>query len=369
VEDRVWTLLARKLAGEATDTELKELDDMLAADPELAATVEQMTTAWQLPPDDELQQALASFANLDRRVKEGKEEKEDFEEKSFVEVAPVYSIDSKNKLRRVLAVAASVAVLMVAAWFFFLRNDKTMDVNTEVLAVREVQRSAAEDMKELTLPDGSIVKLNSFSKLEYDSNFAGDIREVWLSGEAFFDVAHNEAKPFIIHSGRVNVRVLGTAFNVKAYPDQKNVETSLIRGSVEVTVNDEPEKKYLLKPNQKLVVPFVAEQADSISKSSSEDEAKLSVLRALPDGGAKQVIAELAWMDNKFAFYELSFRNLADELEQRYNVTIQFEDKHLESLVFTGVFRKQDLKQVLYALSTASPFSYRIEKETVFISK
>jgi len=341
---------------------------MLAADPELASTVEQMTEAWQLPADDEMQQALTSFARLDKKVREGKADDGDLEEERSTGLTPVYPLVKRNDFRRIFAVAASVAVLMVATWFFFLRGNKPVG-GTSALAAREVQNSAAEDMKELTLPDGSLVKLNSFSKLEYDSSFDGDTREVWLSGEAFFDVAHNEAKPFIIHSGRVNVRVLGTAFNVKAYPDQKNVETSLIRGSVEVTVNDEPGKKYLLKPNQKLVVPFVADPVDSVVKNSSRDEAKLSPLHALPDGGAKQVIAELAWMDNKFAFYELSFRDLADELEQRYNVKIGFEDKGLESLIFTGVFMKQSLKQVLYALSMASPFSYRIEKETVFISK
>ena len=96
--------------------------------------------------------------------------------------------------------------------------------------------------------------LNADSKLTYDENFRGDYREVSLEGEAFFDVVKDKTRPFIIHTKTLDIRVLGTAFNVSAYESEKNTETALFRGSVEVTLHNNPEKKIVLKPNEKLMV-------------------------------------------------------------------------------------------------------------------
>ena len=89
--------------------------------------------------------------------------------------------------------------------------------------------------------------MNAGSVLKYPKEFKGDTREVYLTGEAFFDVVKNPARPFIIHTSSIDVKVLGTKFNVKAYPNDKTVETSLVQGSVEVFVKNRPGEKYLLK--------------------------------------------------------------------------------------------------------------------------
>ena len=88
----------------------------------------------------------------------------------------------------------------------------------------------------------------------YDSLYGNNLREVTLSGEAYFDVVKNPKKPFIIHTGKINIKVLGTIFNVKSYPGEKTIETSLIKGSIEVSFPSTPSKKIILKPNQKLVI-------------------------------------------------------------------------------------------------------------------
>src|SRR5260221_1009127 len=106
----------------------------------------------------------------------------------------------------------------------------------------------------LLLPDGTRVWLNAGSSITYDSSYDKMMREVILSGEGYFDVVRNKEKPFIIHAAKINIKVLGTQFNVKSYPTDNTTEASLIHGSIEVTFRDKPNKKIILKPNEKIVV-------------------------------------------------------------------------------------------------------------------
>ncbi len=106
----------------------------------------------------------------------------------------------------------------------------------------------------LVLPDGTLVWLNAGSRIVYDKNFGAALREVSLTGEAFFDVARNAEKPFLIHTARIDIKVLGTRFNVRSYPTDQTTEATLIRGSIEVSIKDRPSEKIILKPNEKLVV-------------------------------------------------------------------------------------------------------------------
>src|SRR5690606_10988350 len=109
--------------------------------------------------------------------------------------------------------------------------------------------------KQLILPDGTEVWLNADSKLSYDNSMNdSDIRSVNLEGEAFFDVVKDVHRPFYIVTKEISIKVLGTAFNVKAYPEENKTETSLLRGSIELVVNERPKEKFMLKPNEKLAV-------------------------------------------------------------------------------------------------------------------
>ena len=165
--------------------------------------------------------------------------------------------------------------------------------------------------------------------------------------------------------------MLGTAFNIKSYPGEKNVETSLIRGSVEVTLNDDPSKVYILNPNQKLVVPAADNKMpDTLSLANPADkEVKYAKIGKVADNIADTIIAETSWVDRKLAFYESSFKDLAELMERRYNVSFVLSDKQKEELVFTGVFYRQTLPEALRALSLTAPFNYRIQDSTVYILK
>src|ERR1019366_6846207 len=110
-------------------------------------------------------------------------------------------------------------------------------------------KSPSRVKSKIVLSDGSVVTLNSETTLRYPAEFNGQTREVYLDGEAFFDVAKDHKHPFIVHAGKMNVRVLGTAFNIKSYANDATSETTLIRGAIEVTMSDRPSDRIILKPN------------------------------------------------------------------------------------------------------------------------
>lgn len=361
MEERIWTLLARQFTGEATLAELQELEQLLAQDPALKRTARKMLDAWHDPGKSDMQKALSSFAKIDAQIQQAG--------KSTSEPAPVYRLSNPSivrKYRIAIAVAASIALLL-GAWFVFFNNRTGQ---SKEIVLQEII-TPLKSIREIKMPDGSMVWLNEGSKLEYGDEFNDKIREVWLTGEAYFDVAKNKEKPFIIHANKVNVKVLGTAFNIKSYPGEKNVETSLIRGSVQVTVDDDPSKVYILKPNQKLIVSVADNTTpDSLSAPAhSSNEVKYTTIGKVTDNASDTIIAETSWVDRKLAFYESTFKDLAIQLERRYNVSFVFKDKRKEELVFTGVFYKQTLEQALHALSISDPFNYRIQDSTVYILK
>lgn len=362
MEERIWTLLARQFAGEATLKEVQELEYLLAQDPALKRAAGKMLDAWHDRGKSDMQKALSSFAKIDAQIQQRGDS-------ATSEPAPVYQLSNPSifkKYRIAIAVAASI-VLLAGAWFVFF-NDNIR--KPKEIALQEIT-TPLKSIREIKMPDGSTIWLNEGSKMEYGDEFNDKIREVWLTGEAYFDVAKNKGKPFIIHANKVNVKVLGTAFNIKSYPGEKNVETSLIRGSVQVTVNDDPSKVYILKPNQKLVVPVSDDtMPDSLSVPvHSNNEVKYTTIGKVADNATDTIIAETSWIDRKLAFYESSFKELAVQLERRYNVSFVFKDKRKEELVFTGVFYKQTLEQALHALSISDPFNYRIQDSTVYILK
>ena len=223
---------------------------------------------------------------------------------------------------------------------------------------------------QLILPDGSTVWLNAGSKLNYEKINETGLREVYLTGEAFFDVVKNPQRPFIIHTSSIDIKVLGTSFNVKAYPDDKTVETSLIRGSVEVTVKNRPEEKYLLKPNQKLIL-----FNDAFTEKTEKDQRVLPVnmpvikIRQLSYLKGDTAAIETSWVRNKLDFVDESFVDLGKRMGRWYDVEFEFKNSQLEEERLTGSFDGETLVEALEALRFTNNyrFNYKIEDKRVLI--
>ena len=213
--------------------------------------------------------------------------------------------------------------------------------------------------------------MNAGSKLDYTNvtETGEGTREVYLTGEAFFDVVKNPKRPFIIHTSSIDVKVLGTKFNVKAYPNDKTVETSLVQGSVEVFVKNRPGEKYLLKPNQKLVLLNEPEVPEIGKKTEINKNANLAIIaiKHLTYGKNDTLSIETSWIRNKLEFKDETFAEIARKMERWYDVTITFKTRELETEELNGDFSKETLRQALDALRFTTNFNYKIDGKTVTI--
>ena len=174
----------------------------------------------------------------------------------FPAIDPAWPETNHGTRRRTLMLTTlCIAFLGLSVWIYN-RHTPAVPVSAAhppVAVVNEIN-TAEGSRTHLTLPDGTKVWLNAGSHLSYGKTYNAATREVNLTGEAFFDVARNSQKPFLIHTARIDIQVLGTSFNVKSYPTDRTTEATLIRGSIEVSIKDRPSEKIILRPNEKLVI-------------------------------------------------------------------------------------------------------------------
>jgi ferric-dicitrate binding protein FerR (iron transport regulator) len=185
-------------------------------------------------------------------------------------------------------------------------------------------------------------------------------------------VVKNQKKPFIIHAGKINIKVLGTAFNVKSYPGEKTIETSLIRGSIEVSFPSLPSKKIILKPNQKLII----DKTETISNGGTHQmmaapEPFISI-QHLNRIGSDSAFAETGWMRNRLYFNDMSFHELLKNMERKYGVSFRLADASLDTIHFTGSFENETVTQALDALrltaeKSTTDFTYEMQGNQVII--
>ncbi len=289
----------------------------------------------------------------------------------LTEPAPVIKMEGfeKKKNNRILPMLLKwpvAAVLLVAVLFtiVYFNNGSNKSIKTFVAAYGE--------RKNIQLPDGSDVTLNAGSKIEIREGFGVSTRDVYLEGEAFFDVKHNAKLPFIVHTPAMDVKALGTAFNVKAYLNEKITETSLIRGLIEVTLKEENNRTMLLYPNQKIKWEHPLTKTGNnnssmvISGDSVNGVDSLVKKLVLTDNGN---IKEIAWKQNKLIFDNELFGDIAILLERWYGAKIEFKDDTIRNYRFTGDFEKEDLNTVLDLLKESRNFNYTIEPgETLTIN-
>jgi ferric-dicitrate binding protein FerR (iron transport regulator) len=243
------------------------------------------------------------------------------------------------KRRRVMmmpAIAASLVVLAAAAWFMF-------QPQPQAVTRKITERS---EYKYLVLPDSTKVWLNAASTLEFPTDFDKDKREVRLSGEAYFDVQHAENAPFIIHTGKVSTTVLGTAFNIKAYPGQENIIVSVSHGKVRVNYGDK--KPALLTQGQQVKVNEITESA--ITK-------KAALVETAP------------WKDGSLAYDGETMADIVADLERVYNVAIRIDNKAISVINISTSFRRDiGIKEALHILCKLTD-SQLLATEGVYVIK
>ncbi len=335
-DNRFLVLATRKLADEATAEELLELEQLMRMDPFLKEEMELLQKYWL---QENLQQTAGTEAALQKVISE----------LEFENSSPFTIIQKKRLRNPVLRIAASIALVMALSltgyilWFTKSKTGASNDL---------VQKLNAKGVKStIALADGSKVWLNADSKIEYPSTFTGNTREVFLNGEAFFDIEKNPEKPFIIHLANGTIQVLGTSFNVKAYEGEPIVETSVATGKVAFIPKHKNNTKadtIFLTRNNKVVYELNTEQTTTASTISEDDK---------------------AWIEGKLIFRSMQFNDIATALERNFGKKVVFLDSNLLSYRLTGSFENNTLPEILYYLSKTKSFQYTISDEQIIISR
>lgn len=221
------------------------------------------------------------------------------------------------------------------------------------------------EKKQITLQDGTMIHLNATSVLVLEKGFNKERRDVRLSGEAFFDVAHDKKVPFTVHTQDFNILVTGTAFNVKAYPGEKSSAATLIRGQISMERTGFKSKPVILKPGEKVTVLKTAAPAPGKIRPSAGDAELVSLTHYTQTFDS--TIVETAWTQNRLSIYEQEFKDMKSTLERWFSVTITMRSKAVERYRFTATFTNESLEDILKALQKVQYFNYEIKEKTVMI--
>jgi transmembrane sensor len=373
-EERFWLLLSARLAGEATPEELHELETYLEENPSEQIRAGAIGNIWSVNQSASDDYKEAAFnKHLQRMSNHFSEPVLQYEAEQAAEQQATEKMPRKKSVLRIVGWMTAAAAAAVIGWFAYCYFPFSSVKNSNALAQNTVSTKRGSKSK-IQLPDGTQVWLNADSKITYNENFQGKIREVQLSGEAFFDVVHDEERPFVIHTNVIDVKVLGTAFNVRSYADEKNTETSLIRGSVEITLRNNPDKKIILKPNDKLIVDNMEARADSgspdiVRQKHSNNRASLLTLGKVNFKENETSALETLWVKNKLAFDKETFEEIALKIERWYDVKVNITDNKIRKTEFSAVFEDEDLEQVMEALRMTGNFHYDINKREVTIRR
>lgn len=269
------------------------------------------------------------------------------------------------------------ALLLAGAGVFLFLMWRRMSFEAETDQVQWRQVTTTKGMKtNLRLSDGTEIWLNAGSSLKYPESF-GASREVYLVGEAYFKVDHQPDRPFIIHTAKMDAKVLGTRLDVRAYPDEDFSSTSLISGKVKVILKkDQQRESFYLKPHQKIIykddpesgskAPEIKPLPDKVTKRAIKTIASKVVLEPVK-AIDPNTISDIAWRKNILVYENETLSSLSKRLSRWYDVQIILKDSTLAQQRFTGRADNVSLDKLLHILQMLKPFRYTVENDTVII--
>lgn len=350
LEQRLIELLTRKMAGELSSQELAELNEILETYPHTIQEEEIFKQIWNSKVVDE----DVHFFYEQHKKKYG-------DALFFNEVKSSVPQTTRRSQYYKYFAAACIPLAAILLGYFFYEPSSNKKSYKEIIIGKGVRTI-------VVLPDGTRVWLNADSKLSYDPQMNEMGRHVTLEGEAFFDVTHDKKHPFIINTNKVSIKVLGTSFNIKAYATDKKCETTLIRGSIELTLNDDPTQKIILKPSEKLAVIENDERKDVSSDDKPHKTKTLLIEHINPVRlEDKEYVPETSWTENRIMFENETMQEIAVKLERWYNVKIQIENKEIGRYHFTGAFTNETIDQVITAMQLVKYFNFKINNNDITI--
>jgi ferric-dicitrate binding protein FerR (iron transport regulator) len=341
-------MLLRLMEGEQlSDEQLKTLKDWLNRNPERKTELQPLTVIW---------------TQLDAIREINEEEINAQWDKMQALTLNSKAIQRKSKLMSWSKYAAVFILgLLIASTIYYSNySEKTQAYLSQVI---EVPYGAKSTVK---LADGSEVILNAGSQLSYTNDFGKRSRNVTLSGEAYFKVAKNPEKPFVVNTGDMIIRAYGTEFNVKSYTDENTTATTLVEGSISVELpnqNYKKNKEFFLKPDQQLILEKKTNttKTKELVKNNSTNSLKI----------AKNIETEVftSWVNDKIIVESETLDKLIIKLERKYNVRIHLDNEELKDLKYTGTLENETIEQIMHVLELSSAIDFRIDERQIWLSK
>jgi len=263
------------------------------------------------------------------------------------------------------AAAVLLIIFSIAGAYFTGRKQSPVfqgsDMSYNEIYVPKGQRS------HISMSDGSTIWINADSRVRFQNNYGGESRDIWLEGEAFFEVAKDISKPFYVHTSDLKLKVHGTSFNVKAYPDEDIIETTLVEGSFsfEMTEAGNRSGEVFLEPNHKAL--YLKKEAQLVtSEVGRETDVNLEPGKIIISEPV-EVEPVISWTDGKLVFEDEPFEEIAVKLERKYDIEIFINSEDIKKTRYTGVLRDVSIEQALKAIQLSMPISYSIKDNEVNI--
>lgn len=327
-DQNIHQLIVRLFAGEGSDEEKSAIESWLNQDTENQKLLDNLKEIW-------LSSGLEH--NPDRYDIE--EAIRQFQKKTH------FHIKKTSRRRQIYRFVRYAAILVLAAalpasYYYGKKSVFPSDTVTTITCPHG-------DKTSIILPDSSLVFLNSGSRITFNNNFQNGSRQVYLEGEAFFTVHKDPKNPFHVKTTDLVVEVLGTEFNLKAYPNEKTISTTLVKGCLKVIANHNSIK---IKPNQKLIY------------NKRNQEIKLKEVCDLAP--------ETEWKNGRLVFRNKSLEELGEELERWFDVVIKFDDEQVKTRRFTGTLEHESILEAISYFGRSKYVTYKIKDNVItFFSK
>jgi len=251
----------------------------------------------------------------------------------------------KNRLHKLKSIFKIAAAIFIGLFIGIIVDHMGTNTANPIYYVAYAPKGS---ISEIILPDGSAIFLNADSRVKYSINGKNDIREVFLEGEAWFDVEKNKDKPFLVHTPFYDVKVTGTQFNVKAYETDNTLTTTLEKGQIVLQSTD----------NYKLAESIVINPGEQATLIKDSRELKIEKVNT------KWVTS---WKDNKLVFVNMNLKELVILLERKYGVDIEIKNKEILNLHFDGTIKSESIIEFLNIIQQALPINYTIVGQKIVI--
>jgi ferric-dicitrate binding protein FerR (iron transport regulator) len=362
MQEKFDYLIKRHLTNDITPEEREQLLQLINEHEDLRQLYQTLYARQASVTDGDKVQAQQAYASHFAQMQINNA----FKEEATIDEPQTAPVVAMSGRRNLLWAAATVLLIASLSFLYWQKEGKVATQSLgNVVATKKGSKS------QVTLPDGTRVWLNADSRLAYVGDFQGAIREISLTGEAFFDVAKDPKRPFVIHANSIDIKVLGTVFNLRSYAGESTTETALLHGKIEVTLHNQPDNKIILKPNEKLIVSnAITNDNSKNAEAAKEDElieTPMLTLSKIRYASKDSLPTEAFWVQNKLAFDNETFEKVASKIERWYNVEIVIRNEQVKERHYTGYFEGNTLEDVMEALHISGGINYKIRPGKVIV--